>query len=54
MVTKAKKGAGRKKNVKVLNLKKETVKNLRSDEAKQVKGGFVVEHTKTLKCTRPG
>lgn len=40
MVTKSKKTGGKKKNVKVLNLKKETVKNLRSGDAKRVKGGI--------------
>jgi len=38
MVTKAKK-SGNKKKVKVLNLKKETVRNLRGGEAKKVMGG---------------
>ena len=40
MVTKSnKENAGKKKQIKVLNLKKETVKNLTDDESKRVKGG---------------
>ena len=40
MVTKSKKeDAGKKKKIKVLNLKKETVKNLTDDESKRGKGG---------------
>ena len=40
MVTKTRKeSANKKKKIKVLNLKKETVKNLSDDEAKGVKGG---------------
>lgn len=40
MVTKSKKAnAGKKKKIKVLSLKKETVKDLTSDEGKRVKGG---------------
>ena len=43
MVSKSKKeNAGKKKKVKVLNLNKETVKNLTDDEAKRVKGGTTV------------
>ena len=43
MVSKSKKeNAGKKKKVKVLNLKKETVKNLTDDQAKRVKGGTTV------------
>ena len=38
MVSKSKKETGKKK-IKVLNLNKETVKNLTNDEAKRVKGG---------------
>ena len=39
MVTKSKKeNVGKKKKIKVLNLKKETVKNLTDDESKRVKG----------------
>ena len=40
MVTKSKKeNAGKKKQIKVLNLKKETLRNLTDDESKHVKGG---------------
>jgi natural product precursor len=40
MVSKSKKeSAGKKKKIKVLNLNKETVKNLTDDEAKHVMGG---------------
>ena len=40
MVSKSKKQtAGKKKKIKVLNLNKETVKNLTDEEAKHVKGG---------------
>jgi natural product precursor len=40
MVSKSKKeNAGKKKKIKVLNLNKETVKNLTDNEAKRVKGG---------------
>ena len=42
MVSRAKKeNAGKKKKIKVLNLNKETVKNLNDDEAKGVKGGDI-------------
>ncbi len=36
-----KKGPGKKKKIKALNLKKETVKNLTNAEANRVKGGLI-------------
>lgn len=40
MVTKSKKeGSGKKKKVNVLQLNKETVKNLTPDQAREIKGG---------------
>ena len=42
MVSKSKKEkAGRKKKIKVLNLNKESVKDLTSDQTKRVKGGII-------------
>jgi natural product precursor len=65
MVSKAKKeNAGKKKKIKVLNLNKETVKNLTDNETKDVKGGAIslslvggggrsfVRATSTLDATR--
>jgi hypothetical protein len=43
MVSKSKKeNAGKKKKIKVLSLNKETVKDLKDDEAKNVKGGVLI------------
>ena len=42
MVSKSKKEKAGKKKIKVLNLNKETVKNLTDNEAKRVKGGTTV------------
>lgn len=40
MVTKSKKGGkGRARNIKVLQLNKETVKNLTPDQARKIRGG---------------
>jgi natural product precursor len=39
MVSKSLKNAGKKKKIKVLNLNKETVKDLTDEESKRVKGG---------------
>jgi len=39
MVTKSKRGNGKKKKIKVLNLTKETVKDLSAGESKRLKGG---------------
>ena len=48
MVTKSRKAnAGKKKKVKVLSLKKETVKDLTSDEEKRVKGGTAYYYPST-------
>lgn len=41
MVTKSRKASAGKKKIKVLNLKKETVKDLGGAERKRVKGGVV-------------
>ena len=42
MVSKPKKqDAGKKKKIKMLNLKKETVKDLTGEQAKRVKGGLI-------------
>jgi hypothetical protein len=42
MVSKSKKeNAGKKKKIKVLNLNKESVKDLTSDQTKRVKGGLI-------------
>ena len=42
MVSKPKKAnAGKKKKIKVLNLNKESVKDLTSDQTKRVKGGII-------------
>jgi hypothetical protein len=42
MVSKSKKEhAGKKKKIKVLNLNKESVKDLTSDQTKRVKGGII-------------
>ena len=52
MVTKSRKPSpGKKKKVKVLSLKKETIKNLTGTEAKRVRGGTV---NLTLDCSARG
>jgi hypothetical protein len=49
MVTKSRKAnAGKKKKIKVLSLKKETVKDLTSDEEKRVKGGTAYYYQSTV------
>ena len=58
MVTKKQNSEKKKGKTKVLKLKKETVKDLPSDEARRVKGGrqkslfdvFAVRHEKTYDC----
>ena len=51
MVTKSKKGnVGSKKKVKVLSLKKETVKNLVGAERKRIKGGALGLSQETCRC----
>ena len=51
MVTKSRKGKpGTKKKVKVLNLNKETVKDLTGNESKGVKGGTSVCVTGSCRC----
>jgi hypothetical protein len=51
MVTKSKKeGSGKKRKIKVLQLNKETVKNLTPDQAKGVKGASLTHATGNITC----
>ena len=50
MVTKTKKAAGKKKKVKVLSLKRETLKDLTGGETKRVRGGASVIASAGAQC----
>ena len=52
MVTKSKKaGSGKIKKVKVLELNKETVKNLTPDQARKVKGATLIRGMECIRTT---
>ena len=54
MVTKSKKeDAGRKKKIKILTLNKETIKNLTTDQAQEIRGASTCPSSQTGNCQIP-
>jgi len=53
LVTKSKKEDAGRKKIKVLKLNKETIKNLTTDQAKEIKGATICPSSPTGNCQIP-